>query len=171
MDWIVLIRLPDSALTKITYKGERIQCVPVSKETGKEWQAPRRKQSSGTVEFSSCWGSRISSAAVQLAFCFLFFTFNAAGESGAALVLTTRGLWKRDCKRGQCSNVTNQIIWYCQGWCTDWKKRSLLDLLRLYWGKHKFYQRSGIFFERQTEFIIKCRNTLKQLYKYETKPT
>lgn len=110
MDWIVLIRLPDSALTKITYKGERIQCVPVSKETGKEWQAPRRKQSSGTVELSSCWGSRISSAAVQLAFCFLCFTFNAAGESGAALVLTTRGLWKRDCKRGQCSNVTNQIL-------------------------------------------------------------
>lgn len=131
-----LIRIPNNDQMKNTYKGERIRCVPVSRGTGRERQAPRRKQWSRTAELSSCWPQGIrplvcsSKLAVQLGFCFLCFTLEAAGGSGAALVLTTRGLWKRAHKRGQRSNVTNQIISCFQGWCADSNQRRSV----IHWG-------------------------------------
>lgn len=154
MDLIVLIWLPKDSVphVAITYKNERIQCVPVPRERGRGWQAPRRKQSAGREEISSCWPQGIQALVCRLGSCFLCFTFDAAGESGAALVLTTGALWKRDCKRGQRSNMTNQIIWYFQGWLKEKDSmRCSLAILR----KTQIPRKSSIFFfERQTVFII-----------------
>lgn len=153
-----LIQLPNTDQMKNTYKGERIRCVPVSRGTGRERQALRRKQWSHTAELSSCWPRGIrplvcsSKLAVQIGFGFLCFTLEAGGGSGAALVLTTRGLWKRDHKRGQRSNVTNQIISCFQGWCADSNQRRSV----IHWGFTKKKERKGkdFFLKRQIEVII-----------------